>query len=767
MIKSIELYNWKTHGSTRLEFQKGVNLLIGIMGAGKSSVVDAISFALFGTFPALSRKRVKLEGLIKSRPSREEEATVRLSFDVGADTYVVTRKLGASGNTTARLERNGAYLQAQPVRVNEEISSLLKIDYETFSRAVYSEQNGLDYFLTITKSERKRQIDSMLGLDSFTTAEENCTSLINRIREIVADEEAVVGRMDTEAMGRQLEKLSSERKAVFDENKALESREAEEKPKLEAMKKEIGRLNSMSDKKDRLGKAIIDINGRMKAIESEMGKIVVGEPDEAKLKAELDRLVDQEKKSVMLFEELKKIEGGLLMDMSEARAALAQADRMLPERNRLLDIVKNGSEVVFAKELDKRNVEMNALINSRASAAGRAEELGRSLGELAKHMSRCPVCERELDEAMRSRLLESKSKEMEALGRKVADIDREISDVRKAINDTTLQYNEFILAKSKLKDYEGVDKTIGENREKLEKASLSYKGVVSNMEKASRNIEVLREAVRKAKNEAEALERKRRYASDIMKLSEELKKRSEEFDAIDVDKKMIEALNGSYAAQRALVSDISAKIEAGKRYIERIAAQIEDVVKQIDSVKEMRQSIDRKVGYISEMAKFKSALVETEAFLRNRLVESINGLMQGMWPELYPYSDYQRIRLSAKPDDYMLEADVGDGSSEEWVQIDSVASGGERNIACLSMRISLAMVIVPNLKWLILDEPTHNVDSNGISRLIGVLSDALPKVVEQIFIITHDDSLKQISSARIYQLDRDKSAGGSTIASQV
>ena len=96
-----------------------------------------------------------------------------------------------------------------------------------------------------------------------------------------------------------------------------------------------------------------------------------------------------------------------------------------------------------------------------------------------------------------------------------------------------------------------------------------------------------------------------------------------------------------------------------------------------------------------------------------------------------------------------------------------MASGGERSIGSLAMRIALAMVIVPNLKWLILDEPTHNIDSTGISRLIEVLGEALPSVVEQIFIITHDDNLKQISSAKVYQLERDKATAAPTSISEL
>src|SRR5580658_8943570 len=97
MIDSIEITNWKTHKNTKLSFQKGVNVLIGVMGAGKSSAIDAISFGLFGTFPALKSRRITLEGLITNRPSIQSEATIKLSFSVDNDNYVVTRKIGGSG----------------------------------------------------------------------------------------------------------------------------------------------------------------------------------------------------------------------------------------------------------------------------------------------------------------------------------------------------------------------------------------------------------------------------------------------------------------------------------------------------------------------------------------------------------------------------------------------------------------------------------------------------------------------------------------------
>ena len=49
-----------------------------------------------------------------------------------------------------------------PAGVTREVERILQMDYDLFQRAVYSEQNALDYFLQIPKGKRMDKIDSML-----------------------------------------------------------------------------------------------------------------------------------------------------------------------------------------------------------------------------------------------------------------------------------------------------------------------------------------------------------------------------------------------------------------------------------------------------------------------------------------------------------------------------------------------------------------------------------------------------------------------------
>ncbi len=57
---------------------------------------------------------------------------------------------------------------------------------------------------------------------------------------------------------------------------------------------------------------------------------------------------------------------------------------------------------------------------------------------------------------------------------------------------------------------------------------------------------------------------------------------------------------------------------------------------------------------------------------------------------------------------------------------------------------------------LILDEPTHNLDTNAVEKLGKMLREDLPEIIDQIFVITHDKQLENAASSNLYTLKRNK-----------
>ena len=236
MITSIRLRNWRSHSDSLLEFKEGTNLLIGAMGSGKSSVLDALSFALFGTFPALERRKLKLQDLFRLN---EDSASVNLELSWNGSTYLVERGLKKGKQkveSEARLFRDGSMLESGPSAVNEYITQVLGMDYDLFTRAVYSEQNGIDYFLTLDPRRRKQEIDALLGLDRFETARTNIVSVLNRIK---SNRKLLEDRFDPSAVSKTKERqaqLEKELDSIRIRKKDLSA--VEEQQKSEQKKSE-------------------------------------------------------------------------------------------------------------------------------------------------------------------------------------------------------------------------------------------------------------------------------------------------------------------------------------------------------------------------------------------------------------------------------------------------------------------------------------------------------------------------------------------------
>ena len=129
MIERIRLTNWKSHLSSDLKFSAGVNALTGAMGSGKTSIVEAISFALFGTFPSLKSHRVGLDELIMKKPEKKELSKVELNFSLNGNDYYIVREIRAGkGTGKCEIRKDGEILDVNARGVTREVERCLQMD---------------------------------------------------------------------------------------------------------------------------------------------------------------------------------------------------------------------------------------------------------------------------------------------------------------------------------------------------------------------------------------------------------------------------------------------------------------------------------------------------------------------------------------------------------------------------------------------------------------------------------------------------------------
>jgi DNA repair protein SbcC/Rad50 len=153
--------------------------LVGPTGAGKSTVIDAMTFALYGSVPRWGRKGMVSLALAPS----VARGTVKLVFEVDGQRYVVARELrrvgGAVNQRAASLERladagglaapgDQTFPMAKDLDgVNEAVERLLGLKYEDFTQCVVLPQGQFAAFLHAKPADRQDILLRLLGAEHY------------------------------------------------------------------------------------------------------------------------------------------------------------------------------------------------------------------------------------------------------------------------------------------------------------------------------------------------------------------------------------------------------------------------------------------------------------------------------------------------------------------------------------------------------------------------------------------------------------------------
>ena len=136
--------------------------ITGPTGAGKSSLIDAIVFALYGQVPRVGDDYKQLIS------HGAERLSVMLEFGVGKERYRIARTVRPDKPSQQRFERitSGA---TEPIadRVKEmraEVDRILGLDYDGFTRSVVLPQGQFDAFLKGEPKERRKILVGLLSL---------------------------------------------------------------------------------------------------------------------------------------------------------------------------------------------------------------------------------------------------------------------------------------------------------------------------------------------------------------------------------------------------------------------------------------------------------------------------------------------------------------------------------------------------------------------------------------------------------------------------
>jgi DNA repair protein SbcC/Rad50 len=164
IIKTLTLDGFRSFSKARLDFLPGQNYIFGQNWQGKSSIVDAIGFALFGldVFPKkVAGTTVRADHLV-NEDSRK--ARVQLDFVFNDESYSIERILPGRQVT---LKYGDDVAATGTKTVNEKLNSLLGVDVKLFQNIFYSDQDELRKSLEFSPEERRVFIERLLGVQEW------------------------------------------------------------------------------------------------------------------------------------------------------------------------------------------------------------------------------------------------------------------------------------------------------------------------------------------------------------------------------------------------------------------------------------------------------------------------------------------------------------------------------------------------------------------------------------------------------------------------
>ncbi|GAB4468894.1 MAG: hypothetical protein Kow00124_03570 [Anaerolineae bacterium] len=473
----LELHNFLAYRHPAPLTFSGMHLacLVGANGAGKSSLLDAITWALWG------RARARRDDdLIHGE---EIEMTVIFTFESGGNLYRVTRFRSRQGRGRSELLLEVAdgdewrNITENTIRnTQQKIDSILHLNYETFINSAYLVQGRADEFTKKGPAERKAILGEILGLQQWAFYEERVKEALregandaryleDRIREI--DEE--LGHADLyqqqlneanrllrdladqlegiEARYHELESARRRRADLvnqIDEARrrlALDQREMETLYKDQiASQERLAHLGTLLEQRDEIEQGYTQLQDALRQ-EREVGERLL---EQKGLRERREQLNAQIRDARSQIEATRSALLQRQQDLTERSAAAVNHAEMEARRKQVTELESREEACrVWRAQIEEMSGEQSALTAENRALWARMTEINKHL-EMIREAAEafCPLCKQPLDDKHRLDLIEDLEHEGQEKGElyrenlaRLQELEEHLAAKRRAVRD--------------------------------------------------------------------------------------------------------------------------------------------------------------------------------------------------------------------------------------------------------------------------------------------------------------------------------------------
>ena len=374
-IEIVQLENIRSHIKSTVPFTRGFNCLVGGLGCGKSSVLYAVDFALFGDSIGRSFEYLLREGA--------DSGKVTVQFTQNGSTYKLTRGLKRKGKSiTQNFEELKLYEDEKLVAsmktdaIAEQFKAITGLDKDLYREIVWFRQEHLKELLDAAPRDRQRRLDELFGLSDYEVAWSNIAQYQRDY-----ETEKRVYEKDPDVIG--LEKLSNEYNRASEEYALLEMDLENSTQKLTVAKKALDEADSKLKKLEEKKQVIEDLKRK-----------------EARLHADIVNMANTLASLTQRIEGKKTILDNLRQRQSsidaQAKACLGKLEQAGLSTNQPVEAL-HSSLAAFDDKISSLKADQEATSRNLQTDKKRVVSLSQE--------SKCPLCVQPLEGEYKSNLL--------------------------------------------------------------------------------------------------------------------------------------------------------------------------------------------------------------------------------------------------------------------------------------------------------------------------------------------------------------------------
>ncbi len=396
--------SWKNFLSTgnyktTVDFTRHDNSLIsGENGAGKSTMLDALTFALFGK----SFRGIKLTQLTNS--INEKDCEVQITFDIGSDSYKVIRGIKPKKfeiyKNDELLDQDAKSRDYQ--RILEE--QILKMSYKSFCQVVILGSSNYVPFMQLSASDRRLVVENLLDIDVFSVMNTLVRARLQMTKEYVKD-------IDT--------KIEIAKSKVDEKQKLIKALKKKSSDSVEKYQQEIeesqNQIKELEDEVKQQQKVVDDLLEQIKDSDSVPTLLLQMESDFKQIQSEIKNIEktvkfyeendtcpsckqdiqEHHKKSV--FEENEKEHKKISSDAESIAENIEAVEKRLGDINAILDSIHNFERQIAGKQnqisasnqyISKMRKNIESVLNEGTEVEETKDELNQIIGEGKQYVER-------------------------------------------------------------------------------------------------------------------------------------------------------------------------------------------------------------------------------------------------------------------------------------------------------------------------------------------------------------------------------------------